>query len=56
MSDRENVLTVRLSDEELAALEAAVEEQKKKNPGHTVSKGDAIRRAIAQCYIPRARS
>jgi len=57
MSEKSGTVTIRLTPEELAALERSVAEQKKKLPGHDVTKADLIRAAlIAQSYIPRPRS
>jgi len=57
MSEREHTVAVRLTAEELEALERALAEHKKKNPGHDVTKADLIRGAlVAQSYIPRPRS
>lgn len=56
MGDDKKQISVRLSDEELAALEKEVAKQNRARPGVRFTITDAVRVAIAQSYIPRPRS
>lgn len=55
MSDkRENQVSVRLTDEELAELDRKVEEHRKLRPGIDITRADLLRQGMS--YIPKAKA